>query len=72
MLEHVLSMYCSTHVPRHRSPFVPVIVSGKEYPKGTHSVGKGGRSFILKKCKSKLKQVYYAKQILLLFFIKKF
>ena len=28
-------MYYNTHDPRHRSYFVPVIVSGKEYPKGT-------------------------------------
>ena len=26
--------YC-THDPRHHSSFIPVIVSGKEYPKGT-------------------------------------
>ena len=26
--------YC-THDPRHHSSFIPVIISGKEYPKGT-------------------------------------
>ena len=35
MLERLLSVYCSTHVCRHCSSFVPVIVSDKEYSKGT-------------------------------------
>ena len=37
MLKHLRSMYFSTHISRYRSSFVPVIVSGKEYPKGTLS-----------------------------------
>ena len=35
MLEHLLSVYCSTHVPRHHLSFVSVNVTDKEYPKGT-------------------------------------
>ena len=36
MLKNLLNVNYCTHDPRHRSSFIPVIVSGKEYPKGTY------------------------------------
>ena len=35
MLKLLCDVSCCTHDPRHQSSFIPVIVSGKEYPKGT-------------------------------------
>ena len=35
MLKHPRDVNYCTHDPRHRSSIIPVIVSGKEYPKGT-------------------------------------
>jgi len=40
MLEHLHSVSCSTHVLRHRSSFVPEIVSGKRIPEGNVSISK--------------------------------
>ena len=63
MLEYLLKVYCSTHVPKQHSSFVPVIVSDKEYPKGTCLAPSffivGEREVIalfLKKYESKLKK----------------